>query len=263
MDYINWESLIFAAVIILLLLPYWAGPVLIRLTMRQAAEPDLQTFEPNDPILPREVAGHFRRVTEALKPTGFEVVQGMALPNQTPRVQALVLLLVHRANKDAALATAIYAQTPEGTKLQTAYVEIVSRFQDESAVQTNNTEQLGAFPKRPKFTTTRLPMIRKADRLYRLHQALEKRHGSKERKILRVEDEFRGDAVAYLSRAMVEELEAQIETGYMYLSQNEGLYRPTWKGAFLMTWALLWPFSAMRRWLRDREAQRLLRELEA
>ena len=38
----------------------------------------------------------------------------------------------------------------------------------------------------------------------------------------------------------------QIDTGYMYLSPHERLYRPTWKGAFLMTWGQLWPFKAIR-----------------
>jgi hypothetical protein len=61
---------------------------------------------------------------------------------------------------------------------------------------------------------------------------------------------------------MIEELEGQIETGYMYLSPAEGVFRPTWRGELLMTWGLLWPFSAIRRMIRDAEARRLLKELE-
>jgi hypothetical protein len=242
--------------------PYWFGPILIRVTMRQAAEPELHTFDPNDPLLPLQVAVHFRRVRAALEPAGFEVVEGMALPDQTPRVKAVLLLLVHRPNKVVAFATAIYGEIRGESTLQTAYIEFVSCYRDGTVVQTNNTHPLSAFAPRPHITSIRLPMIRKPDRLYKLHQAAAKRHDESLGRVLRLEDEFRGDAVAYLARTMVEELEAQIETGYMYLAPGENVYRPTWKGAFLMTWGLIWPFSAIRRARRDANARQLLKELD-
>jgi hypothetical protein len=250
------------AAVALVTSPYWGGPILIRATMRQAAEPDLLKFDPTDPMLPHDVAGHFQRVRKGLEPLGFQVAEGMALPHQTERVKALVLLLVHRGNKDAALATAIYAKMPEGTKLQTAYTEFVSRYRDGTVVQTNNTEQLGAFKTRPHITTIRLPMIRNVERLYQLHRAATKRHDESPGKVLRLDEEFRGDAAAYFAAALVEELSGQIETGYMYLSERESAFRPTWKGAFIMTWGLLWPISAIRRTLRDAKARQMLRELE-
>jgi hypothetical protein len=246
----------------LLLFPYLLGPIVIRFTLRQAAEPKLDPFDANDPHLPPEVARHFRRVAEALGPLGFDVVQALALPDQTPRVKAVVLLLANRAGADAALATVMYADTPEGTTLQTAYVEIVTRFRDGSVVQTNNSEVLSAFPKGPEKISTQFPTVRAADRLYRLHRALVERHGSPAGKILRLDADFKGDAVAYVTAAIVEELEEQIGTGFMYPSDDRTVYRPTWKGAWLMTWGQLWPFKAIRRQRRDHKARRLLAELE-
>ncbi len=257
------ELTVILCLLLVCTLPYWAGPILIRLTMRQAAEPELVKFDPEDSSLPGEVAGFFQRVRKALEPLGFEVVEGMALPNQTPRVKALRLLLANRGNKDVALATAIYAQMAKETKLQTAYLELVSRYRDGTVVQTNNTDQLSAFKARPHITSVRLPMIRNSERLYQLHQAAAKRHDQSSGKTLRLDDEFRGDAVAYMARAMVEELEGQIETGYMYLSANEGVFRPTWKGAFLMTWGLLPPASTIRQMRRNARARQLLKDLEA
>jgi hypothetical protein len=254
---------IVVVLVLLVTLVYWFGPILIRFTMRQAAEPELHAFDPSDPLLPLQVAVHFRRVRAALEPAGFEVVEGLALPDQTPRVKAVLLLLVHRLNKDVAVATAIYGKMRDETTLQTAYVEFVSRYRDGTVVQTNNTDQLSAFAPRPHITSIRLPMIRKPDRLYQLHQAAAKGHHQSSGKVLRLEEEFRGDAVAYLTRTLVEELEGQIETGYMYLSAAENVFRPTWKGAVLMTWGLLWPYSAIRRARRDAKARRLLKELDA
>lgn len=62
---------------------------------------------------------------------------------------------------------------------------------------------------------------------------------------------------------MREELEGQIDTGYMFLASGGDVFRPTWKGAFLMCWALLFPWEQIRFARRDRKAARLLEELRA
>ena len=257
---ISWLTPLFI-VLGLTLIPYVLGPLLIRFTLRQSADPEVDTFDPDDPDLPDVVDRHFRKVTKTLRPLGFEVVEGLALPNQTPRVKALVLMYANRTEKDAAIAAVMYAKAPDGTKLQTAYVEIISRYRDGTLVQTNNSSQLGAFKARPGVTTTQFPTVRDAARLYRLHQALAEQHGGS-RKSLRLDEEFHGDAVAYLTWALVDELDGQIDTGYMYLSPQERLYRPTWKGAFLMTWGQLWTFKAIRQQRRAARARRLIDELE-
>ena len=108
--------------------PEVLGPLLIRFTLRQSADPELDTFDPDDPDLPDAVYRHFRKVTKALQPLGFDVVQGLGLPNQTPRVKAVILMFANRDAKDAAIATVMYANAADGTRLQTAYVEIISRY---------------------------------------------------------------------------------------------------------------------------------------
>lgn len=259
LDYLPWVAVVAVCV---LLLPYVLGPILIRATLKQSAVPEVATFEPDNPRIPKAVARHFAQVTEELQGEGFEVVQGLVLPEQTPNVKAFILMFANRKERDAAIATAMYVDGLEGRKLQTAYVEIVSRFHDGQLIQTNNTSELGAFPPRPGHTTIQLPMVQEAARLYRLHHALADEHGSRTDKTLRLDDEFHGDAAAYLEAAIVEELEAQLDTGYMYLSRSESAFRPTMKGAFLMTWGMLWPFKALRSAARDRRGLRLIARLE-
>src|SRR5262245_43678310 len=42
-----------------------------------------------------------------------------------------------------------------------------------------------------------------------------------------------------------------VKTGYSYLDDAHGVYRPTWKGAVRMTWRLIWPVRPLfRAWLR-------------
>jgi len=105
---------------------------------------------------------------------------GLALPNQTPRVKALVLMYANRAEKDAAIATVMYAKGPDGTKLQTAYVEIISRYANGTLVQTNNSSQLGAF-KAGRTSHDAVPHGTRRCSALRLHQALAERTGDRGR----------------------------------------------------------------------------------
>lgn len=255
---IVWFAVAFAA---LLLIPYILGPIMLRLTMTQQAHPEVVPFPIDHPDLPRPVRRHFDAVTEEMARVGFVPVAGLAVPRQVQHVKAVLLMFVNRTTRDAAIATAIYADQLD-PPLQTTYVEIVSRFRDGTVVQTNNSHQMSAFPKREGFTTTYLPRITEADRLYRIHQVIAERKSPDGIRILRLDDEFRGDAVEYLSHALREELEGQIGTGYLFRSSEE-VYRPTWMGALLMCWGQLPPFKQMRCARRDRIEQQLLDELRA
>jgi hypothetical protein len=255
----NW---IVALVAIGLLLPYVVGPILIRRSVTQKLDPDLVPFPPDHPSLPADVAQHFREATRQLVEAGFEVLTGFGLPRQTPRVRAVLILFANRVTKEAAMATAMYGDLPDGPQLQTAYVEIISLFRDGALVQTNNSRVLGAFPKRPGVFTTQFPQVHNIARLVTLHRALVERYGGVGEKRLRLDEEFHGDARAYLAACMREELERQVPNGYMFLSESEGLFRPTWKGAFLMTWKQLFPFKQLREAYRDRRAKQLVAEIE-
>src|SRR5438132_1619076 len=75
-------------------------------------------------------------------------------------------------------------------------------------------------------------MVTDSARAYHLHQALVERHGTSSSKFLRLDEEFDGDAREYLAQAaLLEELNAQVGTGYLYLSEEEEVFRATLKGA--------------------------------
>jgi hypothetical protein len=135
-----------AGIAALVTLPYWFGPLLIKFTFVQSAEPEFEPLSLKSRSVPRAVVEHFHEVTAELEPEGFEVVEALNMPYQVPNVKAMLLLFSHRKNKDASLATAIYAQAPGGTTLKTIYVEFVSRFRDGSLIQTNNSDQLRGYP---------------------------------------------------------------------------------------------------------------------
>jgi hypothetical protein len=241
----------------IIVLPFFALPILIRFTMKQSAEPYLKTFDPAHPKLPSDVKEHFRKVTSALEREGFEVIAGLALPRQMPNVKAVMLAFVHSENKDMAISPVMYAE-----ELKTAYVEIVSRYRDDTMVQTNNAQILSAFNPPENSTTTQFPSVKNAGRLYSLHLGMCEKHGSDAKKYLRLQAEFDGDPVEYARCAMLEELDGQVEEGMMYLSKSEKVYRPTWKGAFKFVWQELPPWLWIRKARRKSKEQRLIDEIE-
>jgi hypothetical protein len=241
-------------------------PISFWFTFRQFSEPLRISLKVGDERIPRDALVHFKEVIDSLQPLGFEIVGSFLVPEQVPKVKAFVLGLANRSSKDFASASVIYLDrgTLRRPLLVAAFVEFISRFRDGSVVQTSNTAETSAFPPRPEFSTIRFPMVNNAVKLFRLHEALVERHGSKSSKFLRLDEEFHGDAGRYLARAgFAEEYEAQIATGYLYLSQEGRVYRPTLKGAFLMAWAAVWPITSIRKMLQWRKGERILSDLEA
>jgi hypothetical protein len=263
--------LVVGSLVLLLVLLVYAGlPVLIHQTLKQPAQPQVLPFPLDHPGLPKEVACQFQTVIDQLRPAGFEPVTGLALPNALSTVKRIVLVLVNRPAKDSAYAMVTYGGTAAAAEtaasapppIRSFCVEIVSRFRLGPVLHTaNGTSDISVFAPRPRHTINRFPQVEDAGRLYVLHQALVARSGLRD-KAFRLDEEFHGDAAAAAAAFMVEELEDQVGTGYMYLSPEEKIYRPTWKGAFLMTWKLLWPVKGMRRAARERKARQLLAELE-
>lgn len=246
----------------LFVLAYLAAPVLVYFLLRIPMEPELLPFDPDDPRLPDEIANHFAKVTRELTPIGFEVVAGFALPRHVPMAKGVVLLLAHRRHKDMAIVTAIYTQAPgDITRLQAAYTEIMRRHRDETVQQTNNSSTMNSFKYPRSIRTDQFPQVTDAGELYQLHLAVVDRYGTGSMSAFPLDEEYRGDVRGYFAGDLIDEMESQIESGYVWRSDNEGVYRATLKGAIAMGWNELWPISAMRRARRDRQARRLLAEL--
>jgi hypothetical protein len=250
-------------VCVVILAPYVLGPILIWRTQRIAAELKVETFAADDPALPAEASAYCQRTSKSLAPLGFELVTGMALPGHVVNVKALVFLWVNRQAKDTVDAACIYVDTPKGSQWKMSYIGVSTRFRDGTVLRTNNAGLVGSFPKRPGFFPQSFPMIKDAGRLYRLHQARLERHDAGSDKILRLDEEFHGNAAAYQARIGLDELEDATNAGFLQLSADGKLYRPTWKGALLMTWGQCWPIKWIRGRLRLGQAKRLLAELES
>jgi hypothetical protein len=95
----------------LVLLVYVGGPVLVRLTLTQAAEPRLLPFPVDHPDLRKDAEQTFQAAIAQLRPVGFEPIAGLAMPDQPPNVKLLQLFLGNRPAKDSAVVTITYTNT--------------------------------------------------------------------------------------------------------------------------------------------------------
>ena len=258
--FVMWPILAVIVLAFILLVPYGLGPVLIYLTHKQSAMPKLVAFQPGATPLPVNVDKFFHSSSWALTQEGFTVETGLFLPSQIEHIVVALILLINRRESDAAIVAAMHSNAPMAESLTQFHTEFVTRYRDGRIVQTNNADTLNAFPPPTGAVTSYFPSIKDPQQLYRLHQAQSKRHGSGQ-KYLPLDEQHAGNAVAYVTAAMVEELNEACQAGYMWLDRAAASYRPTIGGAFKMTYGELWPFKSFRRGKRARRERQMLDEL--
>jgi hypothetical protein len=248
----------------LALLYVFVTPLLILLTFRYQALPNIVQLHPDTPF-PEVVREYLFECHEELTSLGFDNVGTFSLPNQMPNAKAVFALFANRERKTSAMAALMYAKVLGDWKLSTKYMEFSTRFSGGGLVDTMNTAQVGAFPEPPDCIKTQHPEITDIGVLHSAHQLLGDTHFFGRARILRLYDQFHGDAQAFLAVSLTEELEAARAAGYLRLVGGDqaefgeamaddnpyrvGIlftppsYRATLKGAYLMAWKELWPFK--------------------
>jgi len=250
-------ALIALAVIVIVALPFVLGPFLVRRNVRQKARPELQALDTESGELPAEVYQHFLRTVEVLKEDGFRVCGYYRQAGQATRVTLYLALFKNDAQHDLGLGAAMYAAVKGQSSLRTSFVAFSTHFRDGLQVNTGNTAQLGVHAEVPTRKGKTFPDVTDPRRLYRIHRALCSRWGRAETEPLPADAEL----PARVAQNMAGELQDQAAAGYYYLDSAGGCFRPTWKGAFLMTWKLCWPVTSIRKALRASRNAVLLREL--
>ena len=246
--------------LLVVVVPYVLGPILIFTIQRFRVPPHIVPLDPVTDPLPPEARQYFSEVFTALTREGFELAGTMGLLDVVPNVQCILALYVQRRTGDQAMSTLIVAKASGAPMLKSRYVEFVTRFDDGTVVQTNNSSELSAFQKLPNEHTAKFWEIQDVRRLYHLHRLLLPRFSRSSRPVLLLDRDFGGDVVAYVSKIALEDSFAQqVPTGYLrHCPQG---FAPTIKGAVLMTWRELWPCKAIRRARCLRSANALLAEV--
>jgi hypothetical protein len=235
---------------------YVGSPILVLLTNRQSARPDPQPVDLEAGAIPHESAEFMLGVLDSLGQIGFEPVGVLDILRQADNTAMFVMMVINDKSRDHALAVTIFGLNGSQMRLSKFFTQFVSRYADGLFIQTSNVSVSGAFPQSPNSIITKLPSVTDLDRLYQIHQMIVDEHRRGEPKILRVVSEFNGDAAAYLRHDIREDLKHAQSCGYLTPIRDASAFRPTIKGAVMMTYKQLLPFKAIgaaARKLRERK----------
>ena len=250
LEWILWIAIIFGAA------PYVLGPLLVRAQQRHAADPRFEPFDAARHVVPAELGGALERTVTALEGEGFARVADLYHASEALKTVLRVTLLAHAESGVAALAAAAWGTNPK-VPIRITYVEFAVKFTDQRSFSVHNSPQPDVYAPHPEKLTARFPQVRDPSRLWRVsRELLRRRYGSIARAPFAV-----SDPAGFVAAAMVREYRQQVETGYLFLDEAAGAFRPTWRGAWRMTWKLLPPMSQVHAWLARRRAAGLLEEL--
>jgi hypothetical protein len=230
-----------AAALIALLGPFVAGPVRMHRRSWHPTEPD---FVPDDeaalPAEAREVAAELRALGFADRGTWRHV--------GSPAATSRVAVLEHPRTLDAAQVIAVAA----GSR-RTVALALSTRFAGGEKVVTSNARVTVGFPQPPGLTAAWLPDVRDPEELFIVHAELRDAVGSGRRIALGP------DPAGVLRAEAAATIAAWLAAGFYRLDPTDDRkLRPTWKGAVLVTWRLLWPVKPLYRARRRRATRELL-----
>lgn len=236
-------------------LQYVLGPVLIRYTQSMRASPTLVTFDPEVQPAPPAVQQFLDSTEAELWDHGFESVAHVALPDVVPNVKSIIVVMVRPESDDAAMAATMFG-TGAGANIRKFHVEFSTDFADGFEVATTNSTEESVFKPLPHKKVVQCDFIRDPVHLWRVHERAVKEFGTGPKVPVPTQDE----AVERLRASLRKEFTDQVAVGWLYFDEENDVFRPTWKGACLMTWKLCWPVGWIRRMRRRKRAQQLLEE---
>jgi hypothetical protein len=242
-----------AALVACLFIPLVLGPILVKLSNSTSTRPDIVIIDERE--LPPPVAYYFRSVGTSLEALGFKRFSYLRIDRAAKNVSSFMSYLCNRDTMDIATIVTAFSTGPK--PLTVSYLEFCRKFADGSELDTKNSTQPGIFATDPARLVFRFPGTDSPQNLWELHRKLVKKEKKYSQPYLPPE----GTEIESLRANSAEAIETQSRMGYFTRDGSSHNYRPTWKGACLMTWKLCWPIKQVRATLNRARTDKLLREL--
>jgi hypothetical protein len=233
--------------------PYVVGPLVIRFAHRQSTHPQLVPKRPEE--LPREATVFIVEMANALTAEGF--TQWPMFAFGSDKAMIYLKYFVNRTTGDAAMSVVVQAGAGNIRRIRDKHVAFATKLVDSFEVRTTNSATIGVLPPSPGRDGVQLLGVADPRRLYQIHVARVRRLAGGRAPVLPAE----GQEIATVTAEIMHDLDRQVEVGYFYRDAGGEFYRPTWKGAALMTWKLCWPVKQIRRARIVRRGNEALRQL--
>ena len=230
-------------VALMLLAPYWLGPIRIKAKQRRPLLPNAMQLAADSSSVPPALVPFVTQAQRTLPTLGFAnlaVIRGKA---------GVVVLA---ASESGTVATGIAIPKADGTVH--SLIGFTTQLGGAGKIRTSNAPLPSILPAPQGESRARYPEVRDAVRLYGIHRDRVARAVTAG---ARVEPLTVADPIAYQQREEAAGIAHALSSGYWRRDGDQ--LALTWKGAFLSAWRMLQPW----RWLVLRRDARLLREAPA
>ncbi len=238
--------------------PVIGAPLLVKSKQWIKADPEFEPIDPDSDLMPQLVAESIARTVPELEGLGFDCRGSFRKAGLSPNANAYVTLFEDPESRRTAQLFTVFAASGLARQVVTV-LAFRTEFTDGTCLMTGNSGVASLFPRSARIRegSFSCPWVRNPNRLYQIHEASVAHY---------VSDgiptpQGTSDPVEFLRESVRREHAHFVEVGYVYLDEDRGVYRYTWKGATLGAWKLIWPIKPIRQWLRRRKAIRTLREL--
>ena len=245
---LGWPGLVIAAVA-----PYWLIPIVMRFEHRIPAHPDFEPLSGDGREIPDWARALLDETAASLATVGYAKAGSFLYSSPRTAESAVTLFRDETLGRLAVVMAGWSRDSPAAPRARV--LELTAKLGEGESLVTTNARQPRLFaPVRGK-RVVRLPEVRDPVALHAAHQALVARDGRPERVVPY------DDARPTLRAAAARDLADQRAAGYLRLDEGADLYRPTWRGAFAMTWRRFPPMSWILQRRTRREQNALLDEL--
>ena len=134
-------------------------------------------------------------------------------------------------------------------------IYFATKFADGRVAETANSGHVNPFPPIAGQELRQFPGVGDPKSLYQIHRLLTVPMGSTPRAF-----PAPGEEAEFLSNSLANFYRTHVGTGYLQEVDPDWIYRPTFKGAYLMTWRILPPMSWIACWRRHLSNRAFLAE---
>jgi hypothetical protein len=244
--------LAFAGFVVLLL--YVIAPLILKSKNWMTAHPQFLPLDLGE--LQAEVAAAFYDAAQQLAALGFTAIGHVKRFDPQIRTESHVSVWAHPKDKNICQVIAVRSALRVAT-----LVTFRQEYEDGSAIVTSNTTSPGVFPKDPQQDSLTCSGVHDLELLYRLHCGRTASATAELRRRRTPTVPAVGQAERYMADEWSRTFQRLCGQGYFTFDQVNDRYVKTTRGAYIMTWRLLWPWKQLRLKARDRRAEQVLSRL--
>ena len=225
---------------------YLGMPLLV---LKQNSMPAKYTLSPFSTEEENTLDEEFKAYDQDILDNGFHHIVSSQVKHQ--KTTTFFNLYIQHTKKLSILLTSI--DNPNVKKLQ--YLEVTQLFSDDTLLSVMNSSVASFYPESPRKVGFRYPKVKKVSQLVQIIEYILEEYLSNKTAISLPE----GEELKLLERFFNEEQQELIDKGHVSpkIVQEERML--TIKGAYFMTWKLLWPVKQILAYRELAHAQSILK----